>query len=171
MTSSHERLRAYERSAFQWSIADIPKTITVDGERMRNPALHNGIFVVHGMGTQTWVETSATLRLGLEDALDVLFEQTRGRFLNVERKSLTTPPIEEGYWADYDNFKDTFPEVWNSLESRSRSYYEKLWMTSPVSSVAGLLTLLTVAPLREGSVETTLRSTDAGSSRPIGRPS
>src|SRR4030095_7164824 len=42
------------------------------------------------------------------------------------------------------------------------------WIVIPVSSLAGLLTLLTVAPLSSGSVSITLNSTTAGISMPIG---
>jgi glutamate-1-semialdehyde aminotransferase len=43
--------------------------------------------------------------------------------------------------------------------------------TNPVSSLAGLVTLETVAPLKPGSVSNTVRSTVAGSSTPIALPS
>ena len=42
------------------------------------------------------------------------------------------------------------------------------WITTPVSSVAGLVWLVAVAPLMAGMVCVTLRSTVCGSSMPIG---
>src|SRR4051794_11145980 len=45
------------------------------------------------------------------------------------------------------------------------------WMTRPVSSVAGLIWLLAVAPLIPGAVVLTIRSTVGGSSMPTGSTS
>src|SRR5215213_8664543 len=45
------------------------------------------------------------------------------------------------------------------------------WMVAPFSSLAGLLTFETVEPLSDGSVSTTVSSSEGGSSMPIGAPS
>jgi hypothetical protein len=73
------------------------------------------------MGDQQWVETAAQLRNGFESAFDSLGDDRAA--------SRKTPPpfIQEGYWADYDSLKESFPDEWKRLDKPKQKFFERLW--------------------------------------------
>jgi len=56
-----QRRRFYEDGAHPWHIEMVPKTLGEPPEP--HPAWHCGIFVVHGIGSQTRAEVAAVLRV------------------------------------------------------------------------------------------------------------
>ena len=48
---------------------------------------------------------------------------------------LIAPFIYDGYWADYDDLKITFPDEWTKLKQKGeKRFFELIWGTRPVSS-------------------------------------
>jgi hypothetical protein len=110
------RARAYEPPRHPWMIDQLPDTIG----NSPNPRKQAAIFVVHGMGTQQFPDTAVTLREGFEDAIDALLADN-------PTAQLPPPYTYEGFWANYDEFRDHFNEEWESLGQREREFYKKLW--------------------------------------------
>src|SRR3989339_2197859 len=135
--SPKHRPRAFEEDIYPWHLGKVPATInTVDGS-LPHPAWRNAIFVVHGMGTQLIAETAASLRSGFEDSLDDILDwQHRYDKTTPFRDVGEVPPplIAEGYWADYENLKTTFPEDWKLLEGNKGEFFLRLWRTRVLSA-------------------------------------
>jgi hypothetical protein len=82
----------------------------------------HAIFVVHGIGAHETGVTAVGLRSGFEDAVELLRKSCG--------KTWTEMPatyIKEGYWGDYGNFQDNFPDLWNEMNKPSRKYFKELW--------------------------------------------
>src|SRR5262245_40349691 len=104
--------RAYELDAYPWNMGMIPRTLRVDGEERRHPALTSAVFVVHGIGQQGWVSTSAKLRAGFEDALVAIRdwqERSRPEGAPVDPLEVPAPFVMDGHWSDYADLEATFP--------------------------------------------------------------
>ena len=121
---SYTRARAYEQ-VYQWHIGLVPETISVNGTELKNPARTSAIFVVHGMGKQTWAETAALLRSGFEDVLEEILKENPDKSIKAE--SLPPPFIQEGFWAEYTNLRKTFPEEYSKLDSTKTKFFESMW--------------------------------------------
>jgi hypothetical protein len=117
--SRYDRPRAYEDDVYQWHLGRVP------GAPADNPALTSAIFLVHGMGDQLRAETAVALHSGFEDALDELGRANNSKRIDPEQ---TPPPfIHEGYWANYDDVKETFPRDWKKLEQKQQQFFSSLW--------------------------------------------
>ncbi len=124
-----QRPRAYE-TLTPWSFQDLPPD---------HKARQTAVFVVHGIGNQAYSDTAAELRSGFEDALSDIFHNsrkagkgakggtvTRGT-LSDAQEPLPPPFIYEGYWANYDNIEETFPEKWATFTEGERGFFAMLW--------------------------------------------
>lgn len=109
--------RAYQDGAYQWSFQRIPPTLPNGSP---NPARDSAVFVVHGMGEQAYADTAVQLRNGFEGVIERLST-------NPSRGTLPTPYILDGYWANYDDFEQSFPEQWTNLERGEKDFFMKLW--------------------------------------------
>ena len=135
-TPESQRPRAYELNHYPWHLGKVPPTVKVGGEEKPHPAWRSAIFVVHGMGTQVITETAATLRSGFEDVIESLLAWERKEGIETPLAALgAIPPplIAEGYWADYEDLKATFPEDWADLDGRKRNFFAALWRTRLLS--------------------------------------
>lgn len=104
-----ERPSSYNLSYYPWVMAELPAD---------HPARTHAIFLVHGMGQQKFAETAAALRTGFEDIM--------GR--TVTRGAKLPPPyILEGYWANYDDLEQTFPEQWKNFGRGEQKFFGTLW--------------------------------------------
>lgn len=117
-TNSSTRPPAYKNGQYVWRFRDIPLTITHKGKQIPNPVREAAVFVVHGIGEQIHLDTAIVLRDGFEDVLDKP---------QCSRASIPSPFIYEGYWANYNDMKKTFPEEWNSFTPRERRLFAKMW--------------------------------------------
>jgi hypothetical protein len=128
------RRRAYENDAYAWHHGKLPASLRVgDIEITPHPASNTVVFVVHGIGSQTYSETAATLRSGFEDALVRIREWQEKQI----RRGVKTPTaggeyipppyIREGFWADYPDVDTTFPEDIDKLSAGARSFFRLLW--------------------------------------------
>ncbi len=117
--ATYKRPRAW-KNVYQWHLGQVP-----DDE----PSKGSAIFVVHGMGRQRWAETSATLRVKMEDALETMLLK------NNKWENLPAPFIQEGFWADYDDFKNSFADEYDRLEHSKRPFFEKLWSARSTSKL------------------------------------
>jgi len=115
--ATYKRPRAWEK-VYQWHLGQVP-----DSDSSKDSA----IFVVHGMGKQSWAETSAALRANMEDALETMLLK------NKKWENLPAPFIQEGYWADYDNLKKSFKDEWNRLEDTKHPFFKELWDSRSLS--------------------------------------
>lgn len=99
-----------------------------------------GVYVVHGMGDPGESETAAILRFGFDDALEFLGGEPRSSEEAKEINDINYPPpfILEGYWANYTNLKESFPEEWESFSPHARSFFEHLWKMRLVSRIRTL---------------------------------
>lgn len=117
--ASYKRPRAWEK-VYQWHLGQVPDS---------DPSKKSAIFVVHGMGKQSWAETAAELRVNMEDTLEELLDE------NKKWENLPASFIQEGYWADYDDFKENFEDEWKRLEKTNLAFFEKLWSARSISKV------------------------------------
>ena len=108
--------RAYEEGKFKWHYGQLDED---------DPIKNKAIFVVHGMGQQTWAETAANLRVHVEDVLEGM----------KAKRILPAPFIQEGYWADYDDIEKTFPEEWEKLETTKKHFFKSVWLSRSISSI------------------------------------
>jgi len=115
--ATYKRPRAWEK-VYQWHLGQVPDS---------DPSKESAIFVVHGMGKQSWAETSAALRANMEDALEVMLLK------NNTWENLPAPFIQEGYWANYDNLKKSFEDEWKRLEDTKHPFFQKLWNSRSIS--------------------------------------
>jgi len=111
--------RAWEK-VYKWHLGQVPDS---------DPSKESAIFVVHGMGKQSWAETSALLRANMEDTLESMLLK------NETRENFPAPFIQEGYWADYDNFKKSFKDEWARLEDTEHPYFTELWDSRSISKL------------------------------------
>ena len=116
--ATYKRPRAWEK-VYQWHLGQVPDS---------DPSKESTIFVVHGMGKQSWAETSATLRANMEDALEAMLK-------NKTWENLPAPFIQEGYWANYDNLKKSFKNEWARLEDTKHPFFQKLWNSRSISKI------------------------------------
>ncbi|MBI4429288.1 MAG: hypothetical protein HY562_09235 [Ignavibacteriales bacterium] len=137
LSDRYKRPRAFDDGVYQWHLGRVPKKILHHGTLIPNPARSNAIFVVHGMGDQRWAETAATLRFGFEDALEKIHDSMKTH----PREAEETPPpfIYEGYWADYDELKETFKKDWAKLDNGKRTFFDAVWPKRAVSVVRTFL--------------------------------
>ena len=122
------RPRAYQDGVFVWRFRQIPERVELNQEVVPNPVRNAAVFVVHGIGNQTYLETAETLRDGFEDVFDQL------KFTQGMEK--TPPPFTfDGYWANYDNLEDTFKDECKTLEPREKELFSSLWKLRSFSTV------------------------------------
>jgi hypothetical protein len=126
---------------YEWHIGKVPKkATTINGEVVDNPALKNAIFLVHGMGDQKWGETTGSMRIGFEEALEEIAEEAGIPLKPLEE---TPPPyIGEGYWANYDELKQNFPDDWVKLDKVKRKFFSYLWQRRSISAARTLVFFL-----------------------------
>jgi len=124
-----ERLRAYEPLPVPFRFEDLPEHIEEDGRSVPNPVRQTAVFVVHGMGLQRFPETAVTLRSGFEDAIGEITAQY---------PTVRVPPpfVYEGYWADYADFAESFPECWKQCSSHERRFFGALWERRSMRALA-----------------------------------
>jgi hypothetical protein len=127
--SSQENPRAYEDDYYPWNLFRVPKTVELNGREIPHPARNSALFIVHGIGEQEQTETSATLRLGLEDALVSIREWQKKQQPSVPINADSVPPpfIYEGYWADYADIAATFPEDWKRFDEMEKTFFKSIW--------------------------------------------
>jgi len=117
--ATYKRPRAWEK-VYQWHIGQVPDS---------DPSKKSAIFVVHGMGKQSWAETAAELRANMEETLEKMLLK------NNNWENLPASFIQEGYWANYDNFKENFGDDWNRLEETNHPFFQKLWNSRSISKI------------------------------------
>jgi hypothetical protein len=117
--ATYKRPRAWEK-VYQWHIGQVPDS---------DPSKKSAIFVVHGMGKQSWAETAAALRANMEDTLEKMLLK------NNKWENLPASFVQEGYWANYDNFKENFEDDWNRLEDTNHPFFQMLWSARSISKV------------------------------------
>jgi hypothetical protein len=92
-------------------------------EQTENPtSLSHAIYVVHGIGAHDSGVTAVGLRSGFEDAVQQLREASASPWIEMQPTY-----IKEGYWGDYGNFSDNFPDLWAQMSKPSRKYFKELW--------------------------------------------
>lgn len=133
-SDSEQRPLAFKDGKFMWNIQRVPHTLP-DGKTL-HPGRSSAIFVVHGMGQQSWTETAAQIRAGFEDAFEDIAawqekhpEQTGG----TNQVTLPPPFIFDGYWADYADIQATFPDDWKRFNEREQRFFSNLWKLRIVS--------------------------------------
>jgi len=122
LSDRYKRPRAFDDDLYQWHLGRIPPKNSTGAS---NPAYTNGIFVVHGMGKQSWAETAAQLRDGFENVLEEILAKNHGNPISAEE--IPPPFILEGFWADFDNLKKSFPHDWENLEKGKRKFFSEVW--------------------------------------------
>ena len=130
---------AFEDGGFLWNIHRVPLKLP-DGETA-HPARTSAIFVVHGIGQQHWTETASQLRAGFEDAFEDIAEwqhKNPQKLEGVNQTALPPPFIYEGFWANYDDVKDTFPEDWKFFNDREQKFFSNLWKERIVSGARSI---------------------------------
>jgi hypothetical protein len=129
--------RAYEDAAYEWDIRRVPEYLQLDQDRVKHPGRTSGIFVVHGIGTQGFTETAAQLRSGCEDALAAIDTWQRKQKTLLRRIAclLPVPFVLDGYWANYENLRETFPEDWETFNKRERRFFDNLWKYRTKSAI------------------------------------
>jgi len=136
------RRRAYESDAFAWHLGKVPESLRVGDVEIRpHPARNSVVFVVHGIGRQAHSETAAQLRSGFEDALVRIREwqegqNKKGRIVPTTGDVFVPPPyIREGFWADYPDITETFPEDIKALSPNAREFFVGLWKIRILSTL------------------------------------
>ena len=99
---------------------DVPFTLEQVGRG--TSSWTHAIFVVHGIGAHEAGVTAVGLRSGFEDAVELLRKACSKPW-----KEMPATYIKEGYWGDYGDFKDNFPDLWNVMNKPSRKYFKDLW--------------------------------------------
>jgi hypothetical protein len=142
--TSERQPPAYEADFYGWNLRRVPTTALINGESKPHPTRHSVVFVVHGMGEQQWTETSASLRCGFEDALEVIRKwQADHLGTGCATAGEVPPPFTyEGYWANYADLEATFPEDWQQFNKRERTFFQHLWDTRAYSAMRTYLWLL-----------------------------
>jgi len=128
-----QRHRFYEDGAHPWHIEMVPKTL---GEPPKpHPAWHCGIFVVHGIGSQTQAEVAAVLRSGFDEAWDAIDRSYPDRNMPV----LPPPYVHDGWWANYADVEETFPEHWKPFEDGQKTFFRNLWQQRTGNALSTVL--------------------------------
>ncbi len=124
-----ERPPAYQPNSYPWNIRRVPLTVEIKGRKGPHPGRHCAVFVVHGMGQQQRTDTALAIRSGEEDALESIRSWQKKHLDPSEIVPDQVPPpfVYEGYWADYDNIKETFPEDWKKFNDREKGLFDNLW--------------------------------------------
>lgn len=116
-----QQCRFYDDQAHPWHIEMVPKT---HGDPpTTHPAWHCGIFVVHGMGSQTQAEVAAVLRSGFDEAWDAIDQSDPSNSQSV----LPPPYVLDGWWANYQDVEETFPDDWKLFEPGQKEFFRELW--------------------------------------------
>ena len=118
-TQQIPRAPFYDEGAYPWHIEMVPKTWGTPPEP--HPAWQCAIFVVHGIGTQTPAEVAAVLRSGFDDAWDAISRSAD------DSQPLPPPYVHDGWWANYADVKETFPDHWKAFEDGQKTFFERLW--------------------------------------------
>ena len=131
-----DRPPAYEPNSYGWNLWRVPETTAIDGIPKPHPGRHCAVFVVHGMGEQQWTQTSAGLRSGFEDALELIRSWQRKNLEagKVAAEQVPPPFTYEGYWANYTDLGKTFPEDWEKFGEQEREFFQNLWNTRAYSA-------------------------------------
>jgi hypothetical protein len=128
-----QRRRFYEDSAHPWHIEMVPKTL---GDPPKpHPSWHCGVFVVHGIGSQTQAEVAAVLRSGFDEAWDAINESDPGN----PKLVLPPPYVHDGWWANYADVEQTFPLDWKDFEDGQKSFFRKLWQQRTENALGTVL--------------------------------
>jgi len=139
---SKPRPLAFEKGKFLWNVQRVPPTLP-DGRP--HPGRSSAIFVVHGIGQQRWTETAAQLRAGFEDALEDIVAWQADNLKpagGVSQVKFPPPFVLDGYWADYDDIQETFPDDWERFSDRERRFFGQLWKRRVVSGARTLFWVL-----------------------------
>lgn len=124
---------AYTEGLYPWNIYRVPVTIQINGKNIPHPGRTCGIFVVHGIGEQLWTETAALLRSGFEEALSTIACWQKKQKIDKTDTKIPPPFVFEGYWANYENIKETFQKDWQRFNERERSFFTHLWKIRTLS--------------------------------------
>jgi hypothetical protein len=120
---------AYEKYSYPWNIKRVPKTILIENKSLPHPGRHCAVFVVHGMGNQKSTDTAMILRSGFEDALEKIrkWQKRHLKPAEVTKGEVPPPVVFEGFWADYDDLLETFPEDWKIFSQHERCFFSHLF--------------------------------------------
>lgn len=156
--SSSNSARAFETDKFKWNLGRVPKTLKFADKEIEHPARSCGVFVVHGIGEQKWTETSASLRSGFEDAISLIRKERKktvgpqgnaghaslcgNRCEAFEAQGPPPPFVLDGYWANYADLSETFPEDWKKFSEREQHFFSKVWQKRVLSPVSTFLWFL-----------------------------
>lgn len=127
-----QRPLASEDGHFTWNMQRVRPPTLADGQTP-HPGRTSAIFVVHGIGQQRWTETAAQLRAGFEDAFEKIADWQEKAKLKGQSINLSAPFIYEGYWADYDDVRETFPEDFKHFNKREQDFFGNLWKHRVIS--------------------------------------
>ncbi len=115
-----DRARSFDANV-PFTLEQVPKT-TTETPPKRTSAWSHAIFVVHGIGAHEAGVTAVGLRNGFEDAMEELRKACGKPW-----KDMPATYIKEGYWGDYGDFKDNFPDLWADMNKASQKYFKELW--------------------------------------------
>ncbi len=125
--------RAYD-DCYQWNLYRVPRKIKVKGKLQEHPGRKSAIFVVHGIGDQSWTTTAASLRSGFEDAFEAIAKWQRNHPSEdndhglENANGLPLPFILDGYWSNYSDLEKTFEEDWQRFGEREKTFFGHLWI-------------------------------------------
>jgi hypothetical protein len=127
-----KRPRAWQHDVYPWSLRRIPEELNVDGDMVPHPGRRSAIFVVHGMGKPSWSQTAAILRSGFEDAAEQTEEWQKTNMLSdtvttIPMSPIPSPYISDGYWGNYTDLAQTFPDDWKRFNEKQQDFFSKLW--------------------------------------------
>lgn len=129
--------RAYESSAYPWNLMRVPRMLDVSGQRVRHPTLTSGVFVVHGIGEQEWMSTSAALRSGFEDAVLAVRDWQQAHpdqaGQAADPLAIPAPFIMDGFWSNYTDLESTFPDEWGHFQPHEKDFFGTLWRQRTLS--------------------------------------
>ena len=109
-----QKSRFFEDGAHPWHIEMLPKTAA---------AWRCGIFVVHGIGSQSLAQVAATLRSGFDDAWTAIDRADP----STPQPLLTPPYVLDGWWANYQDVEKTFEDDWKRFEPGQQVFFRELW--------------------------------------------
>jgi hypothetical protein len=114
------------QSRFHWYFASIPSQIKMGGQDISNPFRQCAIYVVHGMGDQRYTDTSAALRLGLEDAL-LEVDPRNWNPASPNYWVIPEPFVYDGFWGNYADIAQFDPSHWQSFTEREKQFFSRVW--------------------------------------------
>lgn len=134
------RPRAYEKNVYPWNINRVPQDVFIDTKSIPHPGRHCAVFVVHGMGDQQSTDTAVLLRSGFENALEKIrkWQMDPKNHVKVTKGEVPPPVVFEGFWADYADLQDTFPEDWKIFSWNERCFFSHLFQKR-VHSILGTI--------------------------------